>query len=245
MITRPPVPITMHLLLEYKAQIEIILHLLGALVAGGVIGLERSYHGRPAGFRTHTLVCLASSLLMMVTFYQSSWLPNDVPIDTVRADPARMAQGIMTGIGFLGAGVIFKEGLSVRGLTTAASIWITAAIGILIGVGFYFPAVIAVLLTLGTLSFFRIIEARMPGQSYVHHQVSFSRDHIMAEPELLHLLKDQGFAVSNLSYRTDEDQWFEYRMILRTRDLGNVSRLADFWRGHKDAKAFRISPTGD
>ena len=107
----------------------VLLHLSVALVAGALIGIERSYHGRPAGFRTHALVCLASSLLMMVTLYQWKWLPG-VPMDTVRTDPTRMAQGIMTGIGFLGAGVIFKEGVTVRGLTTAASIWVTAAIGI-------------------------------------------------------------------------------------------------------------------
>ena len=77
-----------------------------------------------------------------------------------------MAQGIMTGIGFLGAGVIFKEGLTVRGLTTAASIWITAAIGILAGIGFYFPVIVATVLTLGTLSVFRWIEAKMPVQFY-------------------------------------------------------------------------------
>jgi MgtC family len=112
----------------------ILIHLLAAAVAGGCIGLERSFHGRPAGFRTHTLVCVASSLLMLVTLYQWQWLPG-VPLETIRTDPTRMAQGIMTGIGFLGAGVIFKEGLSVRGLTTAASIWTTAAIGILMGIG--------------------------------------------------------------------------------------------------------------
>src|SRR3546814_12358233 len=96
--------------------LPITLHLVGALVAGGAIGLERSYHGRPAGFRTHTLVCLTSSLLMLVTLYQAKWLPM-MPLETIRTDPSRMAQGIMTGIGFLGAGVMVKEGLSVRGLT--------------------------------------------------------------------------------------------------------------------------------
>src|SRR5439155_8403020 len=102
-------------------------HLIVALAAGGLIGLERSYHGRPAGFRTHTLVCLASSALMLITVYQQQWFPGTVT-QRVNLDPTRMAQGIMTGIGFLGAGVIFKEELTVRGLTTAASIWITAAI---------------------------------------------------------------------------------------------------------------------
>src|ERR1700693_5181797 len=120
-------------------DLVIVVRLLAALAIGGMIGLERSLHGRAAGFRTHSLVCLASALLMLVSVYQMHWM-TEVPLDTIRADPTRMAQGIITGIGFLGAAVIFKEGLSVRGLTTAASIWITAAIGILIGIGFYFPA---------------------------------------------------------------------------------------------------------
>ena len=78
------------------AELEVIaVHLVGAVLAGGIIGIERSFHARPAGFRTHTLVCLASSLLMLVTLYQWKWLPG-VPMDTVRTDPTRMAQGIMT-----------------------------------------------------------------------------------------------------------------------------------------------------
>src|SRR5690606_40434570 len=119
-----------------------VARLVAALVAGAVIGYERSFHGRPAGFRTHALVCMASSLLMLVTVYEAHWVQTDG--GSVRLDPTRMAQGIMTGIGFLGAGVIIKEGFSVRGLTTAASIWITAAIGVLAGIGFYFPLVVSV-----------------------------------------------------------------------------------------------------
>jgi putative Mg2+ transporter-C (MgtC) family protein len=146
---------------EYARMAE---HLILAAAAGGIIGLERSYHGRPAGFRTHTLVCMASALLMLLTVYQYMWFePRGIERTTL--DPTRMAQGIMTGIGFLGAGVIMKDGLSVRGLTTAASIWITAAIGVLMGVGFYIPAGLAIVLTLGTLSLFRWIEMRMPMNS--------------------------------------------------------------------------------
>ena len=96
---------------------------------------------------------------MLVTLYQWTWLPG-VPLDTVKTDPTRMAQGIMTGIGFLGAGVIYKEGATVRGLTTAASIWLTAAIGILFGIGFYFPAILATACSLGILAVFRWFEAR-------------------------------------------------------------------------------------
>ena len=222
----------------------IAVHLVGALAAGGIIGLERSFHGRPAGFRTHALVCLASSLLMLLTYFQWKWLPG-ARIDTVRSDPTRMAQGIMTGIGFLGAGVIFKEGLSIRGLTTAASIWITAAIGILIGVGFYLPAVLATALTLGTLSLFRWIEAKMPTQSYAHHYVRFDRNGAMSEDELRALLMRQGFAIANMSYRVTDNDSFEYRMVIRTADPANTSRLADVLRQLDSVREFRISPTGD
>src|SRR5262245_17204992 len=191
----------------------ILVHLLSAVVAGGSIGLERSFHGRPAGFRTHTLVCLASSVLMLVTLYQWQWLPG-VPLETVRTDPTRMAQGIMTGIGFLGAGVIFKEGLSIRGLTTAASIWITAAIGILTGVGFYLAAAAATLLVLGTLTVLRWIEQTLPSQVYAHHHVKFEREHTMPEGELRQLISEHAFSIANMSYRISGDgRYFEYRMV--------------------------------
>ncbi len=103
-------------------------------------------------------------------------------------DPTRMAQGIMTGIGFVGAGAIIKEGFTVRGLTTAASIWVTAAIGILTGVGFYFAAGIGTLLVLGTLSAFRWIEARLPTETYAIFMVRFKRDAAITEAGLRELV---------------------------------------------------------
>jgi putative Mg2+ transporter-C (MgtC) family protein len=219
-------------------------HLLAALLAGGVIGLERSFHGRPAGFRTHTLVYVASSLLMLVTLYQWQWLPG-VPMETVRTDPTRMAQGIMTGIGFLGAGVIYKEGVSIHGLTTAASIWITAAIGILLGVGFYFPAMLATILVLGTLSAFRRIEAWMPSESYASHYIRFERAQTMSEAELRAFLAEHGFSVANMSYRITRDgPFFEYRMLIRTTNPHNTARLAAALGKLELVREFRISPMG-
>lgn len=228
-----------------QLYIDQLLHLLGAVLAGGLIGLERSFHGRPAGFRTHTLVCMASSLLMLVSVYQHQWFPSDTG-DVVRIDPTRMAQGIMTGIGFLGAGVIFKEGLSVRGLTTAASIWITAAIGVLIGIGLYFAAGLATLLTLGVLGLFRRIEMRMPTNRFAQLVIRFPRSTVVEEPALRALLAEHGFSMANLAYRLDaDDQAFEYRMMLRTLKTENLSRLAKSLRGRPDVLEFRISPTGD
>ena len=223
----------------------IALHLLGALAAGGLIGFERNFHGRPAGFRTHTLVCVTSSLLMIVPMYQTLWLPG-VLTNSMETDPTRMAQGIMTGIGFLGAGVIYKEGATVRGLTTAASIWLTAAIGILFGVGFYLPAIVATVLALGILALFRWFEYRMPAQVYAHHHIQLHRDTAMPEAELRSLLAKHGFSIANMAYRVnDGGQFFEYRMILRTIDPANTSRLADALRKLDVVREFRISPTGE
>ncbi|MGH8597968.1 MAG: MgtC/SapB family protein, partial [Gammaproteobacteria bacterium] len=178
---------------------EIVARLLAALFAGGLIGLERSRHGRSAGFREHTLVCMASSLLMLITLYKGQGIAG-ITADVVRTDATRVMQGIMTGIGFLGAGGIIKEGLSVRGLTTAASIWMTAAIGIMIGVGFYFPALAAALLTFSTLSVLRLMEKKMATEFYAQHHVRFPRDAIISEPHLRALIEEHGFAISNLSY---------------------------------------------
>jgi len=224
--------------------IRILLQLLAAVFAGGLIGFERSYHGRPAGFRTHALVCTASSLLMLVTLYQWQWFSPGA-LERVAVDPTRMAQGIMTGIGFLGAGVIMKEGLSVRGLTTAASIWMTAAIGILLGVGFWFPAALGVLLTLGMLSGFRRIEMVMPTQYYAHLSVRFTRSSIMPETQLRSLIAEHQFTIANLSYRLTGGESFEYRMMIRTMDRASAGRLAETLTERPDVLEFRISPTGD
>src|SRR5262245_26660431 len=192
--------------------VVVLLRITAALFAGALIGFERTFHGRPAGFRTLALVCLASALLMLVTVYQSDWM-TAVPLDAVRTDPTRMAQGIMTGIGFLGAGVIFKEGLTVRGLTTAASIWITAAIGILVGVGFYLPAVIGATAVLIILSAFRFIEMRLPSEFYAHHALKFDRQSVMPEAEVRRLVASYGFTIANMSSRLIESgKMFEYRM---------------------------------
>lgn len=233
-------------LLADPATWSILGHLTAAWLAGSLIGLERSYHGRPAGFRTHALVCLASALLMLASTWQWRWLGNDIPLETVRTDPTRMAQGIMTGIGFLGAGVIFKEGPTVRGLTTAASIWVTAGIGILLGVGFFLPATLATLMTLGTLSAFRWIESHMPSHAYAHHRLTFQPGHGMTEQALREFLGEHGFHLSMLSYRYGEDSpGLEYRMVIRTRAASNIRRLADALAKMESVKTFRIDPTGD
>ena len=223
----------------------IVWRVLGAMMVGALIGFERSFHGRPAGFRTHALVCIASSILMIVTVYQNEWM-TVMPLDAIRTDPTRMAQGIMTGIGFLGAGVIFKEGLTVRGLTTAASIWVTSAIGILIGIGFWFAAMLGTIATLTVLSLFRLIESRLPSEFYAHHVLAFARDKVMTTDTMREMLASHGFSIANLSSRlTDGGKLFEYRMVLKSRDPKSAETLSQHLRGLPEVVEFRISPTGD
>ena len=216
-----------------------------ALLVGALIGLERSFHGRPAGFRTHALVSVASTLLMLVAVYQNGWM-TQVATEAIRTDPTRMAQGIMTGIGFLGAGVIFKEGLTVRGLTTAASIWATAVLGILIGIGFWVPAAVGTLAMLLVLSAFRVIENNLPGEFYAHHHLRFKRDAVMSEKEVRKLIGGHGFSLANLSSRLIEGgQYFEYRMVIRSAKRDAAQALSRQLLRTPEVVEFRISPTGD
>lgn len=227
-------------------HLEMMLRLVAALVAGACIGYERSFHGRAAGLRTHVLVCLASSVLMLVSVYEDNWVR--MASDATRLDPTRLAQGIMTGIGFLGAGVIVKEGLNVRGLTTAASIWITAAIGILAGVGFYFPMVFAVILTLVVLGLFRWIEMRVPTQAYYWFDVKYAREGNLSEESMRELLGKLGFSVANFSYRLDgtgSDRSLRHKMTLQTTDRKAAARLARWLEENYTVIEFRLSPNSE
>lgn len=228
-----------------SSAFPITARLIGALVLGGLVGLERSYHGRPAGFRTHALVCLSTCLLMLVTVFEDRWFSSSEHVHTT-LDPTRMSQGIMTGIGFLGAGVIVQEGVSVRGLTTAASIWITAAIGVLIGIGFYYPALMGFVLTLGTLSVFRWIESKLPVEFYARFVVRFARDSTLAEADMRGLVARHGFTIANLNYRLDvQDDFFEYRMVIRSHNANSAQELIETLKQVPTIREFRLSPTGD
>ena len=117
---------------------EIALRLFLAVILGGLVGFERESHNRPAGFRTHILVCVGSALIMMVSAYGFT---GQIGAGFM-ADPGRIAAGVVTGIGFLGAGTILQQRGNVRGLTTAATIWVVSGIGLAAGIGFYLGAIL-------------------------------------------------------------------------------------------------------
>lgn len=135
------------------SQGEIVLRLVIAAVLGGLIGLERERSYRPAGFRTHMLVCIGAALIMLVSMYGF-----DFPSTR---DPGRIAAQVVSGIGFLGAGTIIREGVTIRGLTTAASLWVVSGIGLAAGAGFHFAALITTVLVFFTLVFFGYVEKHL------------------------------------------------------------------------------------
>ena len=134
---------------------EYIIKILLSLLLGSLIGIERELTHHWAGLRTHILVCLGATLFMFVTSFQ--YVSPQEGVD-VNIDATRLAAGVITGIGFLGAGVIFREGASVRGLTTAASIWVTASVGLLVGIARYELAVISTILIIIVLYSDRFLE---------------------------------------------------------------------------------------
>jgi putative Mg2+ transporter-C (MgtC) family protein len=165
----------------------------------------------------------------------------------LRVDPTRMAQGIMTGIGFLGAGVIMKEHFNIRGLTTAASIWMTAAIGILIGIGFYFPAGLATVLTLGALAVFPRLESMVPTQHYAHLEVrTHGNGERLTLEQLRALIAEHRCKGSDPSYALMEGgKYFRYQLTIRTRDIENFRQIADSLTKLKKIAEFELRPAGE
>ncbi len=166
-----------------------ILPLAGAIVAGGLIGFEREWRGRAAGFRTHILVSLASALLMLAAMSQVDWAFGVLPPDNIMTDPTRMAHGVLTGIGFLCAGVIYRAGFSIHGLTTAATLWITSAIGLLFGAGLFTLGVVGTVTTVVILVALRVITMVTPRKVLTDVVIGWGREGPSPEAEVEAALK--------------------------------------------------------
>ncbi|SMB94049.1 putative Mg2+ transporter-C (MgtC) family protein [Desulfonispora thiosulfatigenes DSM 11270] len=138
-------------------ELEITIRLLLAALLGGLIGIERETLNKSAGFRTHTLVSVGSCLIMIVSI--SMYLNYPPDINSPRgSDPARMAAQVVSGIGFLGAGTILRSGTGVKGLTTAATLWVVSGLGLAVGSGLYFPAIITTIIVFISLVYFAKLE---------------------------------------------------------------------------------------
>jgi|SRR6185369_708137 len=162
----------------------VLYKLLLAAFLGAVIGLEREIHGRPAGFRTHLLVSLGSCLFVITSIRFYTVFGNFSGSVPVGVDPGRVAAQVVTGIGFLGAGAIIREKFSVRGLTTAACLWVASAIGLACGVGLFGISMLVTVISLISLLLLKRIEAILKRDSYVYIRV-WCED----RPEQMQLIK--------------------------------------------------------
>ena len=206
---------------------ELLVRILLGTMLGAVIGFERDLHGRPAGLRTHSIVALASATFMVIstrfTFFQA-YLPGQL----VETDPSRIAASVVSGIGFLGAGAILRTGITIRGLTTAAGLWLVAAIGMAAGGGMYVVAVFVTALGLAALTLLRRFEDR--GETIARQRVTVTIDEgAHAVSSVVEALGQKGSVVSQEEYERDADG--RVRVTLEVRMPASV-------HGHELARAF-------
>jgi putative Mg2+ transporter-C (MgtC) family protein len=178
----------------------IVFRLVMAAVLSGIVGFEREFHGRSAGFRTHILLCVGSTLIMITSVHIFDVYSGRTPID-----PARLAAGVVTGIGFLGAGTIMRYRASVRGLTTAASLWVVTGIGLAVGSGLYFGSIVTTALAVITLMFFGRLEHAMIRKDWYKTLIIESKDGMERLKGIRKILSEYGAEITDFEVERSED----------------------------------------
>ncbi len=207
--------------------------LLFASICGAFIGFERQVKGRPAGFKTFSLVCVGSTLAMITNEFIYIHLAD------VSGDPARMAAQVISGIGFLGAGTIIVTGNSrVKGLTTAAALWVTAAIGITIGAGFYFGGVAGMLVIVASSMVYHFIEQIISARSrFMRFYIEGANEELMLS--LMELFAARGIKVLSLQ-RKGENKWLKKdTCAIMEVDLGKKEKHKDVLKQIEILPGFR------
>jgi len=229
---------------EVVTNAVILMNLVGALLLGMLVGYERSYHGRAAGMRTYGLVCMASAALTVIGGYPNFWFGGHAQM-LIAADPTRVIQGIVTGIGFLGAGVIMREGFNISGLTTAASIWASSVIGVLVGVGFYLAAIVLALLSAGVMIYLSRIEAWLPSRHAIAITMRFRENYEPQEDALRRMALERGYEIAGGSLMIGQDkgklEWRFVALALSKRSGSPMSQLACELRRFEGIEGFQLS----
>jgi putative Mg2+ transporter-C (MgtC) family protein len=203
-------------------ELAVLVKILLAALAGGLIGLEREKHGRPAGLRTHLLVAVGACLMTVISEAFFLKYGGHDANTALRLDPGRVAAQIVAGIGFIGAGVIIKEGMSIRGLTTAASLWLVAGVGMAFGVGLFGPGAMTTVVALFGLTVLKWLEPVIKKDRYLHLTVIAGGRDVF--PELERILSERNLRISDLAVATDlESGETEYQLII-TRQTQRIGR---------------------
>ena len=178
---------------------QIAIRLVAAAVLGGLVGIERERHNQPAGLRTHIILSIGSALAMTVSIDMAMQFQPLVP----NGDPARLAAQVVSGIGFLGAGAIFRYGTSVKGLTTATSLWTVAIVGLAVGAGHFFSAIVATTLLLLTLATLDMLEKKYLS-SVITRTISIRvKDKPLLVGEVEQILEDLGIGIKSINISKD------------------------------------------
>lgn len=199
---------------EISINLIVFANLFGALLLGLLVGYERSYHGRAAGMRTYGLVCMASCALTVIAGYPAFWYGGTAlgsMTGHLPPDPTRVIQGIVTGVGFLGAGVIMREGMNISGLTTAASIWSSSAIGVLVGVGFYSAAILLAILSASLMMWAANLERALPSRPAVAIRMTFRAGFTPSQSALEKIALARGYELARGSLQiqciSQREEW--------------------------------------
>jgi len=202
-------------------DLDVALRLLIACVFGGIIGYERQSRRKSAGFRTHVLVCLGSCLIMIISlniYYGVQGFTN--------ADPARLAAQVVSGIGFIGAGTIIKEGLTIRGLTTAASLWTVSGVGLAVGSGYFISAFITTLLAFITLTALTRLESRICGPTTLHLYI-ISVDIPGQIGKITSCIGQRGYSISDIMVEDKPHSKVGLSLIVDTQGNPNSPELIE------------------
>jgi putative Mg2+ transporter-C (MgtC) family protein len=225
-------------------NILIFFNLLGALLLGLLVGYERSYHGRAAGMRTYGLVCMASAALTVIGGYSSAWFGGH-HILTTESDPTRVIQGIVTGIGFLCAGVIMREGFNISGLTTAASLWASSVIGILVGVGFYAAAMSLALLSALCMAWMSKLEEWLPSRQAVTITLQFRKGFTPDESVIRSMAAQRNYDIADgsisISFKDGTPEWHFIAVARSRQHMVPVSALAQEMSNFDGVTGFRLA----
>ncbi|WP_290644299.1 MgtC/SapB family protein [Aquabacterium sp.] len=222
----------------------ILLNLLGALLLGMLVGYERTFRGRAAGMRTYGLVCMTSAGLTVLVGLPGYWYGGHSSV--TGGDPTRVIQGVVTGIGFLGAGVIMKDGFHISGLTTAASIWTSAAIGIMLGAGFYAAAILLALVCTISMEWVRSLERWLPNHPILTVTVLFKQGFVPKEETLCELVRGHGYTVALdslcISHKDGQPEWHFNAVGTSSRQGVSSTQLAGDLSSLEGVTSFSVAP---
>jgi putative Mg2+ transporter-C (MgtC) family protein len=218
---------------------DLFIRLLLATLAGAVVGLEREYHGRPAGMRTHILVSLGSALISLISIEMGHMAEPFATSVRIQVDPGRIVQGVVTGIGFLGAGAIIKIGMTARGLTTAASLWCIAIVGMGFGFGIYKIPILGTLLMLFTLIILGRLEKRVEKTYYKTVTVKMSGSPERVE-QLREIFRVHKWTVLDFSVEYETDQSISVEIQTRLNKRNNVFQLVKSLEEAKYIEKYKV-----